>query len=124
MPTLISSAMANLESTIRGNVGIAGTLNRGGASTASVTAVIDTVAYELADDGSGLAISHVSVDLLIKPSDYLIGGAEVDPVRGDKWTYTDEFSVAHEYTVMFVSGQPVFTKEPHSHLMRIHTKET
>ena len=124
MPSLMSSAMANLESTLRANAGISGTLARGVNTTAGVFAVIDTVAYELDDAGTGASVSHVAVDLLIKPADYQISSAEVEPARGDKWSYTDEFSVAHEYTVMFVPGQPVFTKEPLSHVMRVHTKET
>ena len=124
MPSLMSSAMANLEASLRGNAGVSGTLVRGSATTSGVVAVIDTVAYELTDDGSGVAVSHVSVDLLIQPADYLISSVEVEPARLDTWSYTDEFSVAHEYTVMFVPGQPVFLKEPYSHVMRVHTKET
>lgn len=124
MPSLISSAMAHLEGALRNNLGVAGVLARGANSQSGVVAVLDTVGYQLTDDGTGTSITHVAVDLLIKPGDYKISGIAVDPARGDTWTYTDEFNDTHEYTVMFLADEPVFAKEPHSHLLRVHTKET
>ena len=123
MPSLMSSAMASIEETLRGNLGESGTLSRG-SDTTTVTAVIDTVRYETVDDTTGAVTSLVSADLLIKPADYQIDSVQVEPTRGDRWHYTDGFGDTREYTVMWPDNAPVFVLEPHGHLMRVHTKET
>ena len=124
MPSQIFSAMANMEAALRGNAGLSGTLRRGADSTTGVVAVIDTVSYETVDDAPAAVMTMVLCDLLIKPGDYQISSVQVDPSRGDTWSYTDDFGVAREYTAMFPSTGAVFAVEPHGHLMRVHTKET
>lgn len=122
MPHQMSSYNAMLAETLISQAGFAVTLGRGVATTANVFVAIDIVEYPTEDTDVGLTFTWEGCDFLVKPQDYVISSAVVEPARGDTISFTDEFSDAQVWQVNFIPGEQVFSREPWRHLMRIHTK--
>ena len=68
----------------------------------------------------GMVFTAEARDFLIRSADLVIGGAQVDPERGDTITEADETV----WTVMLIPGGQCFARVEFGAMLRIHTKRT
>ena len=115
MTELLNSGLDWLHDQLKEHDSRSVTYRRAGQSDLTITAVVRSTTFELADDSGGL-ITIKSRDFIVQQDDLVIGGSETKPARGDKIIDEDT------YEVMTLNDEPHYREDPYKQTFRIHTK--
>jgi hypothetical protein len=118
---LLKTASQRLAAIQKSHAGREVTIRRG-ANTNTATATIGSTPFETTDEAGNVVETFESRDYLIDAVDYMLGGQQVEPQRGDQ---IDEVigGTTHTYEVMSPGRGPVFRyTDRYRGRLRIHTK--
>jgi len=118
MSDLLAEAEGWLESQRVAHMSRAVTYSRGGRN-AAVQATIGRKDYDL-DNGYGVLVRFVSVDVLIRASELVLDGMEITPEPGDRIRETRN-GRQYTYEVMALGEGPCYDLSD-AETLRIHTK--
>lgn len=94
-----------------------------GAESVTLRATFGEKLLKLQDEDGGLRMEWTDVDFLIPAADLVLGGARVEPRRGDLVRVEGDDGTARLYEVRPMGGDPAWRyADPHRSMVRIHAK--